>query len=161
MLTCASVHPRRPTRGLRSRSSWLPAQSDETASAGLAGIHPDGSRPNEHLIWAPLESLRDMAERLEVSVDELRAAVARVLDAAEKRLGQQIEITEDVYWTIFPSDAFKPEPSVVAGSLADDLQTLREVVRRGDAEEDALLLWHDLDHLIGLLQWLVYVASGD
>ena len=95
-----------------------------------------------------------------VSIDELRAAVARMLDAAEKRFGPRVEITEDIYRTVVPTDAFELDPPVLAGSLREDLETVREVLRRADAEQDELLLWHDLDHLLGLLQWVVYRAAG-
>jgi hypothetical protein len=96
-----------------------------------------------------------------VAIAELRAAVARLLDAAEKRFGPHVQMDSDVYWAVSPSDAFDTdsEPNVVAKQLSDDLGTVREVLRRADAEQDELLLWHDLDHVVGLLQWIVYRAA--
>jgi hypothetical protein len=72
-----------------------------------------------------------------------------------------LQLDRDVYWAITPSDAFDTdsEPNVVAKQLSDDLATVRGVLRRADAEEDELLLWHDLDHLVGLLQWIIYRAA--
>jgi len=84
-----------------------------------------------------------------------------LLDAAEKRLGSHLQMDKDFYWAIFPSEAFDTdsEPKVVAKQLSDDLATVREVLRRKNAEEDEPLLWHDLDHLVGLLQWIVNRAA--
>jgi hypothetical protein len=51
------------------------------------------------------------------------------------------------------------EPEVMGRSLSDDVASIREVVERVDRSEDELLLWHDLNHLIGILQRISALAS--
>ena len=94
-----------------------------------------------------------MDDSTEISFSELRTAVGRLLDAAERRFGPRLELDADHYWSIYPSDAFnlEAEPEVVAGQISDDVATIRETAARLDADEDDLLLWHDLDHLVGIL----------
>jgi hypothetical protein len=103
-----------------------------------------------------------MGDAAVISIAELRVAVGRLLDAAEKRFGPRVELDADYYWSIFPSDAFnmESEPPVLTGQLTDDVETIRDVLQRADPDEDELLLWHGLDHLTGILQRISHLAGA-
>ena len=97
-----------------------------------------------------------MTAPLVVSIPDLRSAVVRVLNAAEKVLGSEVNLTVDYYWHLSVDDAFEltTEPqSFTVGQLSDDVETLRE---HGDTETD--LAGHDLAHLVGVLRALELVA---
>jgi hypothetical protein len=51
------------------------------------------------------------------------------------------------------------EPKVIGRSPSDDVASVRELVERVDQSEDELLLWHDLNHLVGILQRISALAS--
>jgi hypothetical protein len=99
----------------------------------------------------------------EIRVDELREAKRRLLDAAERRLGSTVELRADVYWGLFAPDMFSPEegqPEVLGRSLTDDIAELRGLLARPeDPFEDDLVLWHDLNHLVGILQRISSLTS--
>ena len=103
-----------------------------------------------------------MDDATEITVAELRAATDRLLDAVERRFGPQVRLDGDHYWSIFPSDAFNIEsqPTVGAEQLSDDIATIRQALLRTDPDEDDLLLWHDLDHLAGILQGISKLAGA-
>lgn len=88
------------------------------------------------------------AEPLVVTVAELRSATAKILDAVEAALGPAIALAADHYWLLESDDAFdlSQEPRINAGQLSDDLASVRELDGRDD-----IYVWHDLDHLLGLL----------
>jgi hypothetical protein len=96
-----------------------------------------------------------------IAVAELRLAVERLLDAVVVFDGQ-INLGADYYWSIFPSDAFKMDshPPIAAGQLTDDVDTIRELLSRADRSEDPLSLWHDLEHLVGILQRVSNLAGA-
>lgn len=75
----------------------------------------------------------------------------RLLDATEKRFGPVLHLDADHYWKIDPGDAFDltKEPPILASQISDDVSTIRGLLAQDDDEID---LWHDLDHLIGVLQ---------
>ena len=90
-----------------------------------------------------------------VSLADLRRAVSRVLDEVERRQGPVVALGTDYYWTIGPSDAFRfeteaPQPTV--GQLADDIQSMHDML--ADREDHSIAAWHDLAHLIGILNGL-------
>lgn len=62
-----------------------------------------------------------------------------------------MDLDADHYWCIDSADAFdlSTEPNVVAGHLEDDAEEIRDLLGRSE-----VFLWHDLDHLIGLLSRL-------
>jgi hypothetical protein len=97
--------------------------------------------------------VRERLGRLEVSVEELRLATSRLLDAAEERLGPLIQLDVDHYWLIEPDDSFDlaSDPTVYAGQLTDDLESIRSMLDQPEAD---VVLFHDLDHLIGVLRRL-------
>lgn len=91
-----------------------------------------------------------------ISMDELREATRRLLDAAERKLGPTVELRADSYWGTFAPDMFSSEdarPEIMGRLLTDDVEEVRRLLSRPEAEfEDDLMLWHDLNHLIGILQ---------
>ena len=95
--------------------------------------------------------------RLDGSLDlrELRAALSRVLDAAEARFGATIELGADHYWTLDPRRTFEPsvEPfgGLMAGQLSDDVDEMQRVATRADH----VVIWHDLAHIVGILARIV------
>jgi hypothetical protein len=72
----------------------------------------------------------------------------------EERYGAAIEFDADPYWLetteMFCLDSV-PAPN--AGQLSDDAHELTAMASRPD---DVLIPWHDLKHLIGLLEALVH-----
>jgi hypothetical protein len=98
----------------------------------------------------------------EISVAELREAIRRPLGAVEQRFGPTVPLGIDGYSGLFSPEMFAAdgsEPEVTGRSLSDDVASIREVVERVDRSEDELLLWHDLNHLIGILQRISALAS--
>ena len=98
----------------------------------------------------------------EISVDELRTAVGRLLDAVEGLFGQSVQLGVDSYDglfspKIFPTDGSAPE--IMGRSLSDDVASVRQIAERADRSEDENLLWHDLNHLVGILQRVSALAS--
>jgi hypothetical protein len=91
--------------------------------------------------------------RLVVSVAEIREATTRILDAVEVSLGPIVNLDADHYWLLETDDSFDlgADPEVHAGQLSDDLESIRDML--GNADDD-IVVWHDLDHLIGLLRRL-------
>jgi hypothetical protein len=94
-------------------------------------------------------------------IDDLRAAAARLLDAAETRFGAELNLDAapvmlGEYWDFDPrtSYALKDNPEAGVGSVSDDLDEVRDLLQR---PEDESYLWHDLDHLCGLLRMLAYL----
>jgi hypothetical protein len=83
-----------------------------------------------------------------VTIAELRSATVKILDAAEQTLGPTLDLTADHYWLLESDDAFdlSQEPKINAGQLSDDLASIRELDGRDEVD-----VWHDLDHLLGLL----------
>lgn len=96
------------------------------------------------------------AEPLTVTVAELRSITSMLLDVIEARFGPAIELGADHYWLIQSDDAFDltKEPAVHAGQLSDDLESIRATQ---DPQPD--VLWHDLDHLLGLLRRVSALAT--
>ena len=84
-----------------------------------------------------------------VSVSELRSGVEMILDAVEAQHGATIELGADSYWTLDSASSFDltQEPALNTGPLGDDVEALRNI---GTAEPRAV--WHELDHLLGLLR---------
>ena len=96
-----------------------------------------------------------------LTIRDLRSACERLLDAAESEFGSEIDLDSvptpvAEYWSFDPKTAFTlaPEPEREAGSVTDDLAEISEFLQRpkGDVH-----LWHDLDHLCGLLRLLVFM----
>jgi len=91
-------------------------------------------------------------ELLAIDLNQLRAALTRVLDACEEQFGSRVIVDGDYFFWHVPVDsAFdmcKQPAEFTVGQLSDDLHaTSGEMV-------DPLTAWHELAHLIGLLRAL-------
>jgi hypothetical protein len=97
---------------------------------------------------------------LTIEMTDLRLAVPRVLDAVEATHGQTDELHGGLYWRLGLGEPnrlpHEPRPLVV-GDLADDLETVNELAR---SEED-VDVWHDLDHLVGVLRRIAELDLPD
>ncbi|MFF4541163.1 hypothetical protein [Streptomyces aureus] len=89
----------------------------------------------------------------------LRRACSVLLDEAERRFGDEVDLSElpvDYYWTLDLAAAFDmsrtPTVQLDCGQVSDDVAEIAALVRR--APENAIALWHDLDHLAGVLRLL-------
>jgi hypothetical protein len=87
-----------------------------------------------------------------ISVDELRHATRLLLDGIERTWGPNVDLQGDHYWLLEQTEAQEslvPPTVSSAGSQSDDVESIRELLRRAPDEGD--LLWHDLSHLTGIL----------
>lgn len=90
-----------------------------------------------------------------VSLAQLRRVLDRVLDDLSARHGDEIELTADYYWVIDPEAAYDltATPSIeqlTMGQLSDDLMEVAAL----STSADEPVPWHDLAHVIGILQRL-------
>lgn len=92
-----------------------------------------------------------MSDASRIEVQELRDALARVLDRIEERFGPTVELAADAYWVLDPLTAYDPHADQSSGmtvaQLSDDVREVRDVVARADD----VVLWHDLSHIVGVL----------
>ncbi|SFC52464.1 hypothetical protein SAMN05216284_105114 [Micromonospora sediminimaris] len=95
-------------------------------------------------------------------VEELRQVCVLLLDAAQKRFGAEIDVSRlgvDHYWNVDLRSAFgmveDPASGIDVGQSSDDLAELRALMRRPAG--DGPVLWHDLQHLAGVLRLLAYL----
>ena len=92
--------------------------------------------------------------------DRLKLASDRLLDAAERQFGSEIDLdgldlTVGEYWMIAPNAAYVCGANdVMAGDVRDDLAEVDDLLGRPDEE---IYLWHDLQHLVGLLGFIAYL----
>ena len=92
-----------------------------------------------------------MAANLTIRVDEIRAALGRVLDVVEDRHGPDLALVNDYYWSVPVAAAFDmthQAPELTVGQVSDDIDTIRELGR----ESDVTSAWHELAHLVGVLR---------
>jgi hypothetical protein len=71
---------------------------------------------------------------LSIDVDQIRSALARVLNAVERDLGRQLHLEGDPYWSLPVAAAFdlsKSDPSLTVGQLSDDVDAIRELDDEG------------------------------
>ncbi len=85
-----------------------------------------------------------------------------LLDAAERRFGPQVQLSEhgvDYYWNIDLRAAFelaqRPELTIDSGQSSDELAELAGFLQR--SPDDVASLWHDAQHVSGLLRLLAYL----
>jgi hypothetical protein len=96
-----------------------------------------------------------MSGETSVSVADLRTALSRLLDEVERRQGSIVDLDADYYWTVHPMDAFRFEaeaPKPTVGELADDIRSMQSMLV--DQADSPIVVWHDLAHLIGILNRL-------
>lgn len=90
-----------------------------------------------------------------IRLGDLRDALDRVLRDIESAHGPEVDIDADYYyWHLPVASAFdvftEPASSLRMASLADDVEALDPPV--DGAMDQAMLAWHDLAHLAGLLR---------
>ncbi|MGC4859579.1 hypothetical protein [Micromonospora sp. DT41] len=95
-------------------------------------------------------------------IQDLRAVSGRLLDAVEERFGAELDVSRagvDLYWNVDLRTAFEvsndPAAGIDVGQTSDDLSELRALLR-GPADSMPVL-WHDLQHLAGVLRLLAYL----
>src|SRR4051794_36313390 len=94
-----------------------------------------------------------MPESHRVAVRDLRLALDRLLAEVERTSGPEIDLAADSYWVVAAADAFVlgAPPTATVGQLADDLES-PAAQAADDAEQP--WVWHDLEHVLGLLRRL-------
>ncbi|HWJ61831.1 MAG TPA: hypothetical protein VNS19_07660 [Acidimicrobiales bacterium] len=92
--------------------------------------------------------------QLPVQFDDLASAFDVLLAAARAKWGDEIVLSEDNYWHLWADQSLdlSKDPRLDMGSLADDVEELHNMLSREDGE---VFLWHDLGHLLGVLNALV------
>ncbi len=87
-----------------------------------------------------------------ISVAELRSAVALVLDAVEERFGSTVRFDEDFYWNVPLDQATRvdADPQLNVGSVVEDAAAVRDLLSQ--APDERIAIWHEADHLVGLLR---------
>lgn len=97
-----------------------------------------------------------MSERIEIA--ELRLVLDRVFDQLEREHGSSIDLDADYYWTLDLRRSFdlsEDQTSALdVGQLSDDVAELRRVLADGE-----IVIWHDLEHLVGVLRRLAALAA--
>ena len=95
-------------------------------------------------------------------MSDLRRACSVLLDEAERRFGDEVDLSEvpvDYYWSVDLAAAFDmshaPAAQLGCGQVSDDVAEIAALVRRDP--EDVIALWHDLDHLAGVLRLLAHL----
>ncbi|MER5597714.1 hypothetical protein [Streptomyces sp. NPDC002265] len=93
---------------------------------------------------------------------DLRRACSVLLDETERRFGLEVDLSRvstDYYWTLDLATAFDmsetPAAPLGCGQVSDDVAEIAALVRRDP--EDVIPLWHDLDHLAGVLRLLAHL----
>ena len=97
-----------------------------------------------------------MTDPLVVHLDDLRTALDTALRTVEQKLGPDVEFTIDHYWHLPAEAAFDltAEPDgLTVGQLSDDL----DFQHYAGAEPESV--WHDLQHLEGLIRALQFKAQ--
>jgi hypothetical protein len=95
--------------------------------------------------------------RAGLTISELREACRVLLDEAERRHGAEFNLLDaghDYYWHLDLTAAFdlteSPEQHVDCGQVSDDAAEVAALLRGGES----ISLWHDLEHVVGLLRLL-------
>ncbi len=94
-----------------------------------------------------------------LSIDELRRSCNLLLDALQDRFGSSVAVDHSFpadYWKVDLAVAYSlaPSPEIVAGEFREDLEEVIGLASEGAASTS---LWHDLDHLAGLLRGLAFM----
>lgn len=83
----------------------------------------------------------------------LRSELDRLLREVERRHGAAVGVDADHYWLVGSAAAFNltQQPALGVGQLSDDATELRAMI---DRPAEDLAPWHELKHLIGILDAL-------
>jgi hypothetical protein len=104
--------------------------------------------------------------RMALTIGQLRQACHWLLDEAERRHGSTFDLSNagvDYYWNVDLASAFqlteRPEQAMDCGQVSDDVTEVADMLRRGEPP----VLWHDLEHVVGLLRLLAFLdlPKGD
>ncbi|MER7588931.1 hypothetical protein ABTW72_15495 [Micromonospora sp. NPDC127501] len=97
-----------------------------------------------------------------LKVQDLRRVCGVLLDMVEERFGAEIDLSRvgvDLYWNVDLGTAFEsrdvPKSGIDVGQSSDDVAELQALLRR--PADDVPVLWHDLQHLAGVLRLLAYL----
>lgn len=101
---------------------------------------------------------------LTIDVRKLRAAVDGLLKTVESRLGPRVTVDADHYWLVELGAAFSADLHATGeqvgelgvGQISDDIDSVAEVVDALEDPEEWPILWHDLEHVTGLLRALAW-----
>jgi hypothetical protein len=96
----------------------------------------------------------DEAQALDISVisvAELQAAVARLLEATASKVRRRPRTERRSLLDHKVEDSFDltKTPEIMVGQLSDDLSEVRALLAR---DEEDVSLWRDLEHVIGVLR---------
>jgi hypothetical protein len=87
-----------------------------------------------------------------VSIARLRRTVDRILDTIEEKYGQEVTLMADEYWQVSVRQAYDlaphPEQWIECGTVSDDVA---EVLSDEYSRESVTAIWHDMNHLVGIL----------
>lgn len=95
-------------------------------------------------------------------MSELRSALLKTLDSVKTDAEGHVELgDDDFYWHLQSDAAFDigSDPSrenITTGSLADDVSTTKGIAVEA---ADESFVWHDLEHLIGVLRRIAYIDA--
>jgi hypothetical protein len=88
----------------------------------------------------------------DVSVAELRFAVARLLDAVQGKFGPHLSFPEDYYWNV-PFDraaSLDTQPALDVGSVVDDGDSIRDLLSQNAGVLP--VIWHEVEHTTGIFR---------
>jgi hypothetical protein len=120
-------------------------QRDDRAECGISG----------RFLWQAGKVTNDLS----IDVDQIRSALARVLNVVERDLGRQLHLEGDPYWSLPVAAAFdlsKSDPSLTIGQLSDDVDAIRELL--DDEGREIVAVWHELAHIVGVLRAVERIA---
>lgn len=104
----------------------------------------------------PRDQNGTVEQPLVLNMRTLRQGLEQVLGAAEVRFGSEVELGADYYWQLPLERLYDldtpSEGELHLGQLSDDLESLDDLLDRDP--DDGVVVWHDLGHVIGLLQRL-------
>lgn len=84
-------------------------------------------------------------------IEQLRQACNLLLDQVESAHGAEVDLDLAEYWTYDLESAYtcSASPTTLAGDFREDVEEIDGLLARPD---DEMSLWHDLDHLTGILR---------
>jgi hypothetical protein len=99
---------------------------------------------------------------ISISIHDLRATVAILLDSLENQLGPTVDLAADYYWAVDPDAAYSldhaPASGPLVGQLSDDVATVRSALADGVGSGET---WHVLRHVNGILARLAWLSAHE
>lgn len=76
--------------------------------------------------------------------------MSRLLKAIEAQHGEQLTFDVEDYWNVPISEAYEldRQPGLDVGQISDDVESVREF----SASDEFVAIWHECEHLAGLLR---------